>query len=68
VVVSSACPKTSWAKVLNKPGDLGSGDYPHLARVNSVIMMREHDPQADDVAPGNAGMRAAEPRIRTLLA
>jgi hypothetical protein len=45
---------------LDEPGNLGGGDHPHLVRVDSVVVVREHDPQADDVAPGNAGMLCAE--------
>src|ERR1035438_1744655 len=37
-----------------------AGDHPHLVRVDSMVVVREHDPQADDVAPGNAGMLRAE--------
>jgi hypothetical protein len=44
------------AKVLNEPRDLTGGDYPDLAGVDSVVMMREHDPQTDDVAPRNVRM------------
>jgi hypothetical protein len=55
-----ACRSSFRAKVLNEPGNLGSGDYPDLTRVNSMIMMREHDPQAGDVTPGNAGMPCTE--------
>lgn len=47
-------------KILDEPGNLGSGDDPHLARVHPVVMVCEHDPQADDVAPGNTGVASAE--------
>jgi hypothetical protein len=46
--------------VLDEPGNFGGGDHPHLIRVDSMVVVREHDPQADDVAPGNAGMLRAE--------
>ena len=48
------------AKILNEPGNLGSGDRPYLTWVNSMIMVRKDDLQADDVAPGDAWMLCAE--------
>src|ERR1700722_10384915 len=57
---AAACGSSGGADVLDEPGDLGGGDHPHLVRVDSMVVVREHDPQADDVAPGNAGMLRAE--------
>jgi hypothetical protein len=45
---------------LDEPGDLGCGDYPYLARIDSVIVVREQDPQANDVAPRDVRMLRAK--------
>src|SRR5271157_374912 len=58
--VAATCRSAGRANVLNEAGNLGGGDYPHLAWVDSMVMVREDDPQADDVAPGNARVLCAE--------
>jgi hypothetical protein len=32
--------------VLDESGNLSGGDHPHLVRVDSMVVVREHDPQA----------------------
>lgn len=37
-------------------GDVTSGSYPDLVRVDSVVMVCKHDPESCDVAPGHVCM------------
>jgi hypothetical protein len=47
------CVLFAGAEVAGESGYLGDGDY-HYHRVDPVVMVCQHDPKADDVAPRHA--------------